>query len=584
MLVWPNLNTSTIQSTLGAAPLKIIPIGGIGEFGMNMLILEYEGAVIVIDAGVMFPNHDMPGIDIVIPDFSYLRDPSKTILGIFLTHGHEDHIGAIPYLLREITAPIYATPFTLALVARKLCEHRLPHFFQGSQTAPVSQTAELIPITTQSPIAVGPFVLEPISVTHSIVESLAFAITTPVGRIIHTGDFKIDSTSSGVVPSPANIFSQYGDMGVLALISDSTNAESSGHTHPESELCDSFDHLFNEIRGRIIIAMVSSHIQRLGHIVATAKRHHRKVFLAGRKIVSNTRIAQDIRYLADTSDVLLPLEMLRDTPDSEVVIVTTGSQAEPMSAILRIATDNHPQIQITPSDTVIFSSRMIPGHEADISRLINRLSQKGAHVLHEKNAPVHVSGHASQEELEAMIQWVRPQFFIPAHGEYRQLLAHAKLARGCGIPDDHIFVIHDGLSLRLKHGFCERGEIVPCPKVYIDGRRFGDIESSVLSDRRQLGSDGIVIATLFMEGGVIRSRPTILSRGLTCNTESFWHKIESQLDDVLSRTATNEGQSRETVEAQITKTLKKWIAREIGRYPVIIPNIVTLSGSPHGIG
>ncbi len=529
---------------------------------MNMMLFEYEESLIIVDAGIMFPKHDLPGVDLVIPDFSYLRNPSKKILGLFLTHGHEDHIGAVPYLLREIPLPIYATPFTLSLLSRKLKEHRLPH------------PPQLISMTSKETVLLGPFSVEMIGVAHSIVESVALGITTPVGRLIHTGDFKIDSSSQD--PLTPERFLGYGDAGVLALISDSTNAECPGQSHSESWLQDNLGPLFSEIKGRIILAMVSSNTDRLRLLCKTAQDHDRKVFLTGRKMTGTAALAETLGHLPYFLDHVTPMEFLPKTPDRRVIILTTGSQGEPMSGLCRIATGRHPTVQIRPSDTVILSARMIPGHEADIAKMINLLAKQGVRVLHERNAPVHVSGHASQEELKTMIEWVRPKFFIPVHGEYRQLAAHATLGRACGLPDHAIFVIHDGVTLSFTPGHCERGEEVPVDRIYVDGRGVGDVIPEVISERLQLGTEGVVTVTLSLDAGQIRSGPTVISRGLTANGQPFSDNMATVVRKIFLSLSVEERGSLETVETEIGKGLKKWIMRETGRHPVIIPNI-TLS-------
>jgi ribonuclease J len=564
--------TSPQKNTL---PLKLIPLGGLGEIGMNMMLLEYEGSIIVIDAGLMFPENDMMGVDIVIPDFSYLRNPSKKVLGVFLTHGHEDHIGAIPYLLREMNVPIYGTPLTLAFVSEKLKEHR-PYLLTDEAGERIE--SRLIQIKPRDPLFIGPFCVEAMSVTHSVSDSVAYAVTTPVGRVIHTGDFKIDPTPVGGSFFDIERFIEYGKMGVLALLSDSTNAERAGHTGSETKVGDAFEKIFTEAEGRIIIATFSSNIHRIEQVAQIAGRHGRKLFFSGRSIIENARIAREIGYLSFPLDQVAPLDELNQTPDSEVVIITTGSQGEPMSALFRMATDAHKQIQVKPKDTVILSARVIPGNEENISRVINHLFRKGARVLHEGIARVHVSGHASQEEQKKILEWVQPRFFVPIHGEYRQLVSHALLAEEVGLPRDRIIIIEDGKELLLTPDRCEKGASIPAEKIFIDGKGVGDIERGVLKDRHHLGFDGMIIVTLALEkeARTIRSGPAFLSRGFTCNglEQPLWEEMEESLQPLFNKLREEGDWEKERIELSIKQTLKKLISKKMDRYPMIIPNII----------
>ncbi|MFY9268431.1 MAG: ribonuclease J [Candidatus Manganitrophaceae bacterium] len=563
-----------------AAPLRVVPLGGLGEIGMNMMAFDYEGSVILVDAGLMFPQEDLLGIDIVIPDFSSLLDPGKKVLALFLTHAHEDHIGAVPYLLRHLDIPVYGTPLTLGFLAEKLREHRKEVL-----------STRLVSIKPREAISVGPFSVEPISVTHSVVDSVAYAITTPVGCLIHTGDFKIDPNPVGGSYFDQERFVEYGEKGVLALFSDSTNAEREGHTGSEARIGENFDALFPEAEGRIIIATFSSNIHRIDQIAQIAQRHGRKLFLTGKSIIDSIRIARELGYLAFPLDGIAPLEALNETPDREVVLVTTGSQGEPMSALYRMATDDHKQIRIKPGDTVILSARVIPGNEIDISRVINHLFKKGARVLHEKNAPVHVSGHASREEQRKMIGWVKPEFFIPIHGEYRQMVSHAALAGQTGIDPRRIMVVEDGDEILFSPGQCRKGETLPLRPTYIDGKGIGDVEQTVLKERRHLGSDGMIIVTVAVdrESGKVRSGPTLLSRGFTFDRSAqpvwqpLWIEMERALDTFIQETAADPAWKeeipialKEKMETRIRQILKKIISKRMDRYPMIIPNVIMI--------
>jgi ribonuclease J len=549
-------------------PLRIIPLGGLGEIGLNMMVIEYDGSIIVIDVGLMFPEDQMFGIDIVIPNFSYLLDRADRVLGVFLTHGHEDHIGAIPYLLKEISPPIYGAPLALGLIAEKLREHRL----EGA--------ARLNPLIPGVPVTLGPFTVEPIAITHSIVDSLAFGITTPAGRVIHTGDFKIDRTPVNGVPFNFRKFEEYGEAGTLALLSDSTNAERPGQTRSELDVGKAFDALFPKIDGRIILATFSSNIHRIQQVVQAAERSGRKVFVSGKSILSIIRIAMELGYLSIPQEIWFPLDELDDTPDREVVIVTTGSQGEPMSSLFRMATDDHKQIQIKDGDTVILSARVIPGNEEAISRVINHLFRRGARVLHERNSNVHVSGHASQEEQRWMIRTVRPRYFLPVHGELRQLFAHADLAREMGYPKDRILILEDGDVAELTDRSCRKTGTIPAGRVCIDGHGVGDVGQMVLKERQHLGSDGLIIVSIGFdrETGKVRLGPEFRSRGFTFIEASseIWTEIQETIRHILPELEVIARSGPEGVEMKVQQILKKLIMKRLNRRPMIIPIVIQI--------
>lgn len=552
----------------GDTSVRVIPLGGLGEVGLNMMVISCGKDNIVIDSGLMFPEDQMFGIDIVIPDFSYLREHSDNILGVFLTHGHEDHIGALPYLLKDLSLPIYGTPLTLGIAYEKLREHRLEK---------KTQFTTLIP---GSPVTLGPFSVEPIAVTHSIMDAVAFGITTPAGRLIHTGDFKIDPTPVGGALFNSKRFEEYGAMGVLALLSDSTNAERRGHTRSELDVGNTFAHLFPTIEGRIILATFSSNIHRIQQVVDTARRYGRKVFFSGKSIVNVIRIATELGYMSIPQEVSASLDTLEDTPDREVMIVTTGSQGEPMSSLFRMATDDHKQIQIKEGDTVILSARMIPGNEEAISRVINGLVRKGAKVLHEGNARVHVSGHGSQEEQKKMLEMVRPHYFLPIHGEPRQLVSHADLAIGMGYPKDRILILEDGDVAEISDRFCQKVDTVSAGRVYIDGNGVGDVGQVILKERQHLGSDGFIVVTIGFdrETGKVRMGPELRSRGFTFAEESteLWSEIRESLHRLLSELEVIIKSGPEGVEVKVQQTLKKLIKKRLHRRPMIIPVIIEI--------
>jgi len=417
--------------------LKIIPLGGLGEVGKNMMVVEYGKNIVIIDAGVMFPENDMLGIDLVIPDFSYLRDKKELVRGIVVTHGHEDHIGALPYVLREINVPIYATKLTRGLIEVKLKEHKL------------LDDVELNTIQPGDHLALGPFRFEFFHVCHSIPDGVGLAIETPVGLVVHSGDFKLDQTPVDGKPTDFAKLAELGGRGVLALFSDSTNAERPGFTSSEQMVEEAFENVFRKAEGRIIVATFASLISRIQQVVSCAIRHQRKVAGAGYSMVENVDMAQRLGYLSIPPGVLVDLGEVDRLPPNKVVIIATGTQGEPSSALVRMSTGRHSRIDIVPGDTVIISARSIPGNEEMINRTVNRLFQRGADVVYEKIAPVHVSGHASQEEQKLLLNLIKPRYFVPIHGELRHLKAHARTARELGIPPSNILVVENGYVLEF---------------------------------------------------------------------------------------------------------------------------------------
>src|SRR5512137_1081612 len=457
--------------------LKITPLGGLGEIGLNMMLFEYGNDLIIVDCGLMFPEPHMLGIDLVIPDITCLLHRKESIRGIFLTHGHEDHIGALPYILREINPPIYGTALTLGFVSEKLKEFDL------------DDTVSLVRVKPRERVAAGCFSIEFIRVAHSIVDGCAFAIHTPEGVVIHTGDFKIDHTPVDGELTDLATFARYGEQGVLALLSDSTNVEREGYTLSERLVGEAFHDIFPKCPERIIVAAFSSNIHRVQQVVEAAARSGRKVLLNGRSMIANVRIARELGYLRIPDEILIDLKELPRLPKEEVCMITTGSQGEPMSALTRIAMDDHKQIKLERGDTVILSSRFIPGNEKTISDLINHLYRRGAEVFHEKVSEVHVSGHASQEELKLMLNLVRPRFFIPVHGEYRHLVKHAQLAERVGISRERCILAVNGEVVEFSGERCSITGSVESGRVFVDGKGIGDVGDVVLKDRRHLSED-----------------------------------------------------------------------------------------------
>ncbi len=585
------------SSTHHPKPLKVIPLGGVGAFGMNMMLFEYDHNVVVVDVGLMFPDHDMLGVDIVIPDFTYLRNASKKLLGIFLTHGHLDHIGAVPYLLREMNAPIYGTPLTLGFLSDRLKGHRQDLFTQmpteaaadaasGASGADglsaIAPEIQLIPIQPRTPVTLGPFSIEAIPVTHSIADSVAYAITTPAGCVIHTGDFKIDPTPVRGEGFDAAPFIEYGQQGVLALFSDSTNSERAGHCASESSIGETFSRLFPQIEGRIFIATFASNLHRIDQIAKRAAQHGRKLFLTGKSLTDALRIGREAGHCALSPDQVLPLQALDQTPDREAVIITTGSQGEPSSALFKMAVGEHKHLSLQKGDTVILSARVIPGNEGGVTKMINHLLRRGVRVVQEKSAPVHVSGHAHQEEQKQMIEWVRPRYFIPVHGDYRQLLAHAEVAAQTHLSAEQIRVIENGETLLLTPDGCESGRPVSAERIHIDGKY--DIEMPTLADRQYLASEGMLVVTLsvsktnrcdgisFLSRGFVQNDPELpLWKGLRSVVEQLFEAMETQ------RGPEDEPPASEVIEKQVQKALKKYISKKMNRYPLILPNLRRVS-------
>src|SRR6267142_3577218 len=482
--------------------VRLIPLGGLGEIGLNMMLVESGDDLIAIDCGVMFPDDELPGIDHVIPDFSYALDRRAGFRAVVLTHGHEDHIGALPYLLREVPVPVYGTPMTLALVAERLREHGL------------AETADLRVIRPRDRVELGSLGVEAIRVTHSIVDGIGLAIDTPVGTVVLTGDFKLDPSPLDGEPSDYRRFTELGERGVALLCSDSTNVDRAGHTRSEVDVGAALAERFARARGRIILATFASHIHRIQQVLALAERFGRRVALLGRSMEKNVTIAADLGYLRVASGLVQPLEAVVELPPHQQVILSTGSQGEPNSALTLMAAGEHKYVQIARGDLVIISARVIPGHERTVGRVINALYRRGAEVLYEDNAFVHVSGHASQEDLKLMLSLTRPRYFVPVHGEYRHLLGHARLAESVGIGPDRIFLIEDGMGVEVSKSEARLAGRFPAGRVLVDGKSVGDIGAVVIRDRQLLAEDGLVAVSLAVDRhGAVVAGPEIATRG-----------------------------------------------------------------------
>ena len=483
--------------------LRIIPLGGLGEIGLNIMVLEHGENVLVIDAGIMFPDDYTPGVDIIIPDFHYLRHKKGLIKGLILTHGHEDHIGAVPFLLRELNIPVYGTSFTLDLLKEKLREQNL------------SNRSNLIYVKAGDVSLIDPFKVEYISVSHSIVDGVGLAIETSEGIIVHSGDFKIEHSSLNSQGTDIGRFAYYGKKGVLALLSDSTNAEKEGFGLTEKEVRDTLEGVFTRSEGRIIVASFATNIPRIQQIVNLAVQFKRKVLFMGKNMITAVSIARRLGFLEIPNRVEINERQLPLYKDSELVIITTGSQGEPMSALVRMARSRYRYLKIKPGDTIILSSKFIPGNEAAITSIINTLYKLGADVVYERVADIHASGHAKREELKLMLSLVRPKYFIPVHGEYRHLVKHSQLAVDMGIPRENIMLLEDGDVVACEDGICWRDDKIPTGKVLIDGKGKGDIGDITLRDRKRLSIHGMVIVVLVTDErtGDIVYGPDVISRG-----------------------------------------------------------------------
>jgi len=553
--------------------LSVIPLGGVGEIGLNMTVLEYDGDILVIDAGLMFPDAEMLGVDIVIPDFSYLIENREKVRAVVLTHAHEDHIGALPFLLREIKVPVYGTRLTLGFVKDKLEEHDL------------DKEIDLIVVKPRDTVEIGSFKVEFIRVTHSIVDGVGLGITTPVGRVVHTGDFKIDPTPVDGEVMDLRTFSEYGDKGTLVFLSDSTNAAQGGYTFSEKEVRRGLEDIFSRARGRIVVATFASNIHRVQQIVDVAVMHGRKVILNGKSMITNTQIALELGYLRMPPETWLKIDSLKTLPDDRVVVITTGSQGEPMSALSRMAANEHKHIQIKKGDTVVLSSKMIPGNERAIANIINHLFKRGAEVFYEKVSEIHVSGHASKEELKLMLNIVKPKFFIPVHGEYRHLVYHAQLAKKVNIPEENIFVLEDGEVMEFTADSARRAGVVNIGRVYIDGKIAGStvdtgVDTVVLRDRRKLAHDGIVIVILTIEKGTgaVVSGPDIVSRGFVFEdaSQDLLAEVKTVVMDALAIMIPEAKGDWALVTAQVRTALKKFINKRLERRPMILPIIMEI--------
>lgn len=560
---------SSKKNNKNALPLRVIPLGGLNEIGKNITLYEYGNDIILVDCGMAFPDDDLPGVDIVIPDFTYIVKNKDRVRGLVVTHGHEDHIGAIPYLLKEINVPIFSTRLTIGLIEGKLKEHNL------------LSNAKLNPIVPGEKISLGEFTVEAIHVNHSIPDACGFAITCGAGTVIQTGDFKIDTT-----PIDGNVidiarFAEFGKKGVLALLSDSTNAERAGYTQSESLVGGSFSNLFRKAEGhRIIVATFSSNIHRLQQIIDEAVNCGRKVAVSGRSMINVVAVASDLGYLNIPKGVLIELDMVNRYTPGEIVIITTGSQGEPMSALHRMAYGDHKQLGILPGDMIIISATPIPGNEKLVGKIINELIKLGANVVYEKMYDVHVSGHACAEELKLMLSITKPKFFVPVHGEQKHLFKHANLAVQMGISKKNILVTEIGKAIEFKDGEMKVVDSVPAGRVLVDGIGVGDVGSVVLRDRKHLAEDGLVVVTLTIDSvtGEVVSGPEVISRGFVFvrEAEDMFYDLREVACDVIERCYDKGIFDRSALKARLRDAVSKFLYEKTKRNPMILPIILEI--------
>ncbi len=548
--------------------VRIIPLGGIGEIGMNMTAYETSEGIIVVDCGVLFPEDNLLGIDLIIPDFTYLKENRKRVLALFLTHGHEDHIGAVPYFLREFDVPIFGTPLTLGLLEGKLRQHKN------------ITNARLITMKPRESCTMGPFSIEPVRITHSIADGVSFAIRTEAGTILHTGDFKVDLTPIDGEHFDIHRFCALGEEGILCLMSDSTNSEKPGLSLSEGLVTEPLHQLISMATGRVIVATFSSNIHRLQQVADVSIRLGRKIAFTGRSMEANYKIATELGYLHIPADKVIRVDQAALLPPEEVTVITTGSQGEPMSALFRMALGDHKHIAIAPNDTILLSARVIPGNERAIGNIINLLSRKGAVVHYQRVSEIHVSGHASQEDQKLMIRMLKPRFFVPMHGEYRMLSRHAKTAISTGVPPEQVFVIENGDVLELAP---EEATVLPkvtSGRTFVDGKGVGDVEEVVIRDRQRLGSDGIVtvIVALSQQTGDMVMGPEVTTRGVVLSDLSLelTALIKAHVEYVIHSTEPEIRKESSALKTTIHNSLRKYFKKSFERDPVIIPIILEM--------
>jgi conserved hypothetical protein len=547
--------------------LLIIPLGGLGEIGKNLTVFQYGNDIVVLDCGLAFPEEDMLGIDLVIPDMTYLLENRDKIRAVVLTHGHEDHIGSLFYLLRQVNVPVYGSRLTLGLVEGRLNEYNV-------------SDVDLIPVSPGGTVKAGQFEIGFIRVNHSIADAFGIYFRTPVGIVVHTGDFKIDQTPVDGKIIDIHKFAELGDQGVLVLMSDSTNAERPGYTKSERTVSEALDEHFNAAKGRIILTTFASNVSRLQQAIRAGCKYGRKVAVLGRSMVNVVTKAMELGYITIPEGVLIDTEEIGRYPDNQILILTTGSQGEPMAALSRLANGSHRQVEMNRGDTVVFSASPIPGNERSIGRIIDGLMRMGVEVIYEKSAGIHVSGHGSQEELKLILNLVRPKYLIPVHGEYRMLKSHEKIAEGVGIPKGNIFVGENGHVFEFTEDTGRLAGRVAAGKVFVDGLGIGDVGNIVIRDRRQLSQEGvlIVVVTLDKQRGCVLSGPDIVSRGFVYvrDAEALIKEARVIVKDVMERCENRQITEWASIKTSIRDALGKYLLNKTGRKPMILPIIMEL--------
>ncbi len=547
--------------------VRIIPLGGLGEIGKNMTAVEYRGKIVVLDCGVEFPSEDMLGIDLVLPDIRWLIERQQDVLAFVITHGHEDHQGALPFVLRRLNRPVYGSRFTLALIKSKLEEHGL------------LKSVELVEVTDTSQLQVGPFDLSFIATSHSIPDSLSIVLGTDLGAVVLTGDYRFDHTPIDGRVTDVDAFARLGEKGVLALLGDSTNAEAPGTTASESTVSHAFHQIFAEAEGRVIVASFASHIHRIQQAITIAHLHGRKFALSGRSMVKNANIARNLGYLKVPEGAMIKLTQIDDYRPEEILILSTGSQGEPLSALTRMAFNDHPQVELHEGDTVVISAKAIPGNERSVTGTIDRLLKVGATVIYGERSGIHVSGHAAQDDLKMMLNLTRPRFLVPVHGEYRMQHMHAELARQSGISDEDIFILENGDVLELEADNAEIVGKVATGMVFVDGSEIGDPEGLVLRDRQQLAGDGILIAVVTVDAqtGASVAAPELVARGFLHDDERLKGILDEcgvALDTLMGELGAERVTGRHLIREDITQRLSELVFRRTKSRPLIMPVVV----------
>ena len=550
------------------AKVKIIPLGGLNEIGKNMTAIEYKNDIVIIDCGLKFPDEDMFGIDVVIPDITYLLKHRDKVSGIFLTHGHEDHIGALPYVLKQLNVPVYGTKLTLGIVQSKLKEHNL------------LSTTELITVKPRDVVRLNSVSVEFIKTNHSIADSVAIAVHTPLGAVLHTGDFKVDYTPIDGEPMDFARFAELGKKGVLLMMADSTNVERPGYTMSEKIVGESLCRIFGKSKGRIIVATFASNIHRIQQIIDAAAMYGRKVAVSGRSMENIVQVAIELGYIKIEKENLVSIDQINKYNNDQIVIITTGSQGEPMSALARMATSEHRKVNIVPGDTIIISATPIPGNEKLVSRVVDQLFKKGAEVVYGSSEAVHVSGHACQEELKLMQTLVKPKYFIPVHGEYRHLKQHGELANSIGVPKSNILIPEIGDVIEVTRNSIKKSGTVVSGQIFVDGLGVGDVGNIVIRDRKHLSQDGIltVVVTLSKENKAIIAGPDIISRGFVYvrESEKLMDEARDIVRDVFAKCEEQKITDWSTLKSTVRDELRSFLYEKTKRKPMILPIIMEI--------